>query len=307
MRDTPGAITTGAALTVRRKSLNYRIQTLRKLSRSGQLVLGAMIWVVIVFIGLFPGLVAPHPYDEINMSQKLMPPVWAEGGDWRYPLGTDGFGRDLLSRIIYGATPVLTVAVVATILSAIVGIGLGLIAGYAGGVADLVIIRIADAKSAIPTLIFSIAFMSVLSPSVPVLWMVMTFGSWIAFTRVIRGQTLSLREEDYILASRAIGAGPWRIVLRHILPNLMAPITVLMSFRLGGMILLEGSLSFLGLGVPPPAVSWGRLLAQARPYITTSWWVITFPGLALMLGVLGANQLGDGLRDVMDPRLRGRI
>ncbi len=277
----------------------------RKSIKNKSMLVGSIIWIVIVVVGLFPGLVAPYPYHVINLKERMLPPAWDAKGTWKYPAGTDVFGRDLLSRILYGTRVVLLVAVVANVIAATIGIGLGILAGYLGGVVDAVITRISDVALSFPGLLLSIAIMSVFGPSIPMLWVVLTVTGWVGFTRVIRGVVLSLKAEDYILAARAVGASGGRIMLRQILPNLVAPITVLMSFRLGGYILAEGSLSFIGLGVPPPQPSWGGLLAEGRAYITTSWWLIFFPGIALLLGVMGANLLGDGLRDVMDPRLRG--
>lgn len=278
---------------------------LRKSIRNKPMLMGGIISIIILFVGFLPGLVAPHPFHEINMTYRLLPPAWAEGGNWSYLFGTDVFGRDLLSRIIYGTRVILVVAVVANVISTVLGVGLGVLAGYIGGATDKLITRVADVAWAFPGLLLSIAIMAVFGPSIPMLWVVLTVTGWVGYTRVIRGVVLTLKVEDYVTAAKAVGASSGRIMLRHILPNLVAPITVLMSFRLGTYILAEGSLSFIGLGVPPPNPSWGGLLSEGRAYITTSWWLITFPGIAMMLGVLAANLLGDGLRDVMDPRMRG--
>ncbi|MCL0043919.1 ABC transporter permease [Dehalococcoidia bacterium] len=277
---------------------------LRRSIGNGHVVIGGGILGVITLIGLLPEFFAPDEFNVFAMDLRLRPPAWIEGGSWKYIFGTDVFGRDLVTRVVYGTRIVLVVAGVATVFGAVVGILLGVATGYLGGITDNVVTRIADVMWAFPTLLLAITIMAIFPPSILSMWLVLTVTGWVAYLRVIRGAVLALKTDEFVIAARAIGATDLRIMMRHMLPNLIGPISVLVSFRFGVTTLAEGSLSFLGLGVPPPQPSWGGLLAEGRPYLTTSWWLITLPGIALMIAVFGANQLGDGLRDVLDPRLR---
>jgi peptide/nickel transport system permease protein len=228
-----------------------------------------------------------------------------EGGTLQYPLGTDDLGRDILSRIIYSIRIAILVGGVVTIMAVAVGVSLGLIAGYSGGVADAMVMRLVDVQWSFPYLILAIAVMALLGTTFVNLLLVLMLSNWVSYARVIRSEVLSVREQEFVTAARAVGAKPAHIIARHILPNVMAPILVLATFNLAGIIMMESSLSFVGLGVQPPIPSLGAMISGGRNYLYSAWWIVTFPGVALMLLVLGVNQLGDGLRDILDPRLRG--
>jgi peptide/nickel transport system permease protein len=271
------------------------------IGRSKAATSGALILGVVLLAALFGPLLTPYPYDAQDFAVALEPPFTSLA----HPLGTDQFGRDILSRLLFGARVTLFVSLGGMLLAGLVGVAAGLASAYFGGVLDAVLMRIADVQLSFPYLILAIAMMALLGPSLPLLVIVLSVRGWVSYARVIRGVTLSLREEEFVLAAEVAGASPGRIVVRHLLPNVMAPIIVLSSFELAAMMLIEASLSFLGLGVQPPMPSWGSMISQGRDYIYTAWWLTTLPGLVLMLAVLGANQLGDGIRDLLDPRLRG--
>lgn len=275
------------------------------ISRSKAAMIGIIIVGTAVVVAATADLIMPHPYQEINLSMRLLPPFWVEGGTGQYPLGTDDLGRCLLSRIIYGTRTALIVGGLVTILAVAVGVFLGLISGYLGGVTDAIIMRLVDVQWSFPYFLLALAIMALLGPSFTNLIMVLTLSAWVSYARTVRGLVMSLKEEEFITAAISVGAKTPRILLRHLLPNSMAPILVLASFSLASIIITEASLSFLGLGVQPPTPSWGAMISSGRVYMFSVWWLVTLPGLALMLLVLGVNQLGDGLRDLLDPRLRG--
>jgi peptide/nickel transport system permease protein len=239
--------------------------------------------------------------DVQDFSRALQPPLAAIG----HPFGTDQFGRDIATRVLHGARVTLAVSVAGMLLASLVGVAAGMASAYIGGVMDAVIMRIADVQLSFPYLILAIGMMALLGPSLPLLVVVLAVRGWVNYARTIRGVVLSLKEQEFVAAAVASGARPGRIVLHHLLPNVLAPIIVLSSFELAAMMLIEASLSFLGLGVQPPMPSWGSMVSQGREYIYAAWWLTTIPGAVLMLAVLAANQFGDGLRDLLDPRLRG--
>jgi peptide/nickel transport system permease protein len=276
-------------------------QGLRWLSRSTAASFGGSVLLLTVLLAALAPLLSPHTYDAQDFSVALQPPFTSLA----HPLGTDQFGRDIWTRILYGARISLAVSLFGMLVATLVGVTAGLLSAYLGGVLDAVIMRVADVQLSFPYLILAIAMMALLGPSLPLLVVVLAVRGWVNYARTIRGVVLSLKEEEFVAAAILAGASPPRIILRHLLPNVMAPIIVLSSFELAAMMLIEASLSFLGLGVQPPEPSWGSMISQGREYIYTSWWLSTLPGVALMLAVLGANQLGDGLRDLLDPRLRG--
>ena len=222
----------------------------------------------------------------------------------RYVLGTDQYGRDILSRIIYGGRVTLLTAFLAAITAALLGTTLGLLAGYYGGRVDTVVSRIVDVFLGFPLVLLALALVAVLGANLQNLVLAMAITGWMIYSRVIRGNVLSLREQEFVLASRALGASNFRIITRHILPNVFTPILVLVTLEMARLVLIEASLSYLGLGVPPPTPTWGRMLAESRDYMLVADWLVIFPGLAIMLTVLGINFLGDGLRDALDPKLK---
>lgn len=271
--------------------------------------LGALIVLGMIFVAIFAPLVAPHQLEgEVSVGEqlrrRLKPPAWVEGGTPEFLLGTDSLGRDILTRIIYGSRVSLTVGFTAVTLSGTIGVILGLISGYSGGLAGDFIMRIADIWLAFPFLILAILFLSVLGPGLDKLIAVLALGGWVGYARVTRGQVLAVRETEYIEAARALGVPGVRILFRHIMPNTLAPIIVISSFAVATTMLAEAALSFLGLGVKPAIPTWGSMLADGRDYLRDAWWLATFPGIAIMITVLGINLFGDWLRDYLDPRLK---
>ncbi len=267
-------------------------------------IVGAVIMSAVVFSAIAAEYVTPHFYGDQDLLVRLRPPVWSTGGNWNHVLGTDSLGRDVLSRMIYGARVSMIVALAGVVASGIAGVLLGLFAGYYGKALGTIIMRITDVQLTFPPLLLAIAVMAVLKPSIINVIIVLCLRSWVIYARTVRGLVLSEKKKDYVLAAVSISAGDWRIMFRHILPNIMGSIIVISTFQLPELILTEASLSFLGLGVQPPVPSWGEMLSSSREYFSSAWWLVTFPGLAIMITVLGGNLLGDGLRDVLDPRLK---
>jgi peptide/nickel transport system permease protein len=248
--------------------------------------------------------VAPASPTAGELAARLKPPAWSEAAVAGRPLGTDLLGRDVLSRLIWGARISLLIALVATVLGATVGSLIGLLSGYYRGRVDRVVTKLVDIQLAFPFVLLAIAVIAVAGPSIPVLIVVLAIGAWVGHARIVRGLVLSLRERDYVQAALALGAGTPRILFRHLLPEILSVIVVLATFDVGRIIILESTLSFLGLGVQPPTPSWGSDLRDAAAYVRQAWWTATFPGLAIMVVVLGLNLLGDALRDALDPRTR---
>ncbi len=266
---------------------------------------GGLIVMAVVLVALLAPALAPHSMASFDLVHRLLPPAWDAGGSWAHPLGTDPLGRDVLSRIIYGARTSLTIAGAAVLLAASLGILLGLVSGYAGSWVDALIMRLADIQLSFPYLLLAIAVMALLKPSLTNLIIVLVLRSWVVYARLIRVVTLSARDREFVVAARALGGGGARIVLRHVAPNVVGPSIVVSSFQLAELIIVESSLSFLGLGVQPPTPSWGGMVSDGREYVSSAWWLSAFPGLAIVLTVLGANLFGDALRRALDPRLRG--
>jgi peptide/nickel transport system permease protein len=273
--------------------------------RLSPLVVGSwLILLGLVVTALLSPYVAPHNPIRERLIDRLLPPAWVEDGEWRYLLGTDHLGRDLVSRIIYGSRVSLVVGLAAVAIGGALGIALGVAAGFLGGQTDEVIMAVADMQLAFPTILFAIAIIAVLGPSFINLVIVIGISGWVTYARIARGQVLSVREKEYVEAIRAQGGSQWRIVWRHILPNILSPLIVVATLDLARTIILESTLSFLGLGIQPPTPSWGGMLSDGREYLLSAWWIATFPGVALMLTALSFNRLGDWVRDLTDPRLR---
>lgn len=262
---------------------------------------GAIILLLLVMIGIAAPRIAPDNPAAVSLVDRLKPPLSPS-----HLLGTDALGQDVLSRVIYGARVSMLVGFLGVAISGVIGMFLGSMAGYRGGVLDDVIMRIADIQLAFPTIILYVAVMAVRGPGLVNLIVVIGVVGWVQYGRVQRGMVLAERQREYVEAARVSGAPDWLILLRHIVPNTLGPITVVASFGLANIIILEASLSFLGLGVPPSVPSWGSMLADGRDYLRTSWWLATFPGIAITLTVLAINLLGDWLRDRFDPLLRDR-
>ncbi len=281
----------------------------RSLFKAKWPVLALIILSIIVFMALFAGQISPKDPNRQSLIQRLQEPmkIDAKTGKVEFILGTDGLGRDLWTRIIYGAQISLAVGVMAVVVGGILGTTLGIIAGYQGGRVDNIIMRLADIQLAFPFILLAIMVLVVLGPGVWNLIPVLGIGQWVTYARIARGQTISQREKEYVEAARSMGARDIRIMLQAILPNVLAPLIVIASFNVASAILAEASLSFLGLGVPPTVPTWGGILNESRDQILAGkWWPAFFPGLAIMLTVLSINILGDWLRDFLDPRLRGR-
>jgi peptide/nickel transport system permease protein len=271
--------------------------------KSPQLVSGAVIVIVFVTVGAFAPLLASHHYDDQDLSLSLKPPAWA-GGDLAHPLGTDEFGRDTLSRLIYGARISLLVGLFSVVLAGFVGISIGVLAGYRGGQLDALCMGVADVQYSFPYILLAIIITAFWGAGLVNVILALGLASWMTFARAARASTLSVREGEYVLAARALGAGSTRIMMRHVLPNIMAPLIVFTTFQLPSRILAEATLSFVGLGIQPPVPSWGNMLSQSRGYLLAQPWLVALPGLALTVVALGVNQLGDGLRDLLDPRMK---
>ena len=276
---------------------------LRKMRGNKMILFSSVILVVTIFVGTFAGIIVPFsPYNQ-ELEDKLKPPLWRDADNRIHLLGTDHLGRDVLSRIIYGVRVSLLIGILAVAISAIFGIFLGLIAGFYGGIFDDVIMRIADVQLAIPLILLAIAVIVVLGSSVNVLILVIGLTQWMAYARMVRGETLSLREKDFVMSAYAVGASDLRIILRYIFPNTLASLMVLVTLNMALVIVLEAGLSFLGLGIQPPEPSLGTMLSESKNYISRAWWLSTFPGLTIMIIIMSINLFGDGLRDVFDPRL----
>jgi len=258
--------------------------------------------VVAVVAAVLAPWVAPHSPTTGRLGARLTPPAWQANGTLERLLGTDLLGRDVLSRLIWGARISLLIALSATIIGATVGSLLGLVTGYYRGRVDRIVTKLIDVQLAFPFVLLAIAVIAVAGPSVPVLIVVLAIGSWVGHARIVRGLILGLREREYVQAARALGAGTPRVMFRHLLPEVLSVILVLATFDVGRIIILESTLSFLGLGVQPPTPSWGSDLRDAAAYVRQAWWIAAFPGLAIMIVVLGVNLVGDVLRDILDPR-----
>lgn len=277
----------------------------RRLAVPPLIMLALAIITAFVICALFAPWLAPHDPIANNLRARLLAPE-GFGGELGYMLGSDALGRDLLSRLIYGARVSLAIGFVGTLIGAITGGLCGLLAGYIGGVVDEVMMFLVDAYIALPFLVIALTVIAILGNGLGVLVLLAGFSGWASYTRLMRGQVLSVRRLPYIQAAQAIGTPGARILLRHVLPNVAAPLIILATFGMTSIILLEASLSFLGLGIQPPIPAWGAMLGDGRNYLHTAWWIAIFPGLALILLTMSISLVGDWLRDVLDPTLRSK-
>lgn len=275
----------------------------RIVRRSPQVVSGVVVVVVFVVVGTLAPFLAAYHYDEQDLSIALKPPLWS-GGDLSHPLGTDEFGRDTLSRLIYGTRVSLMVGFFSVVVAGLLGTSLGVLGGYRGGRLDALLMGIADVQYSFPYILVAILIAAFWGAGLVSVIAALGLASWMTFARAARGSTLTVREGEYVLAARALGARPARIVLHHVLPNIVAPLIVFTTFQVPSRILAEATLSFVGLGIQPPVPSWGNMLSQSRGYLLAQPWLVALPGLALTIVALGVNQLGDGLRDLLDPRMK---
>jgi peptide/nickel transport system permease protein len=269
----------------------------RRFFHSFELVLGLLLTGGMGLAVLFSGILFPDGGESMDLMARLLPPFQSLA----HPLGTDPLGRDVLARVIVGGKISLTVGIVSVMGAVVIGTLVGLVAGYYRGIAEIVLMRFADIQLALPFILIAIMFLAILGTGVDKVIFFMIVAQWVQYARLVRGSVLALREREFILSARAIGVGSGRIIFTHILPNVLGPIVILMTLNVANNILLESSLTFLGLGVDPLIPSWGGMLADGRTYLQSAWWVSVFPGLAIMFTVLGLNLLGDWLRDYLDP------
>ena len=262
------------------------------------------VLMALVVCAIFAPVLAPQSPTDGDISAKLIPPVWMERGTSEHPLGTDRFGRDVLSRIIYGSRISLLVSIIAIGVAGTVGTALGLISGYRGGLVDALIMRLTDVGLSLPTILIAVVMVAVSEPSFRNVVLIIALLLWPRFARQIRGETLAVKEQDFVALAVVAGRSSTWIIARHVFPNVVPTLLVISTLQVGYVILLEGTLSFLGVGVPPPNPAWGLMIADGRGFLATAWWISLFPGLAMLLTVLAVNLMGDWLRDHLDPKLR---
>ncbi len=267
-------------------------------------VIGLWFFTAVCLIALLADVVAPHGAIEQYRDALLQPPVWQEGGDWRFILGTDAVGRDMLSRLIYGSRLSLFVGIIVVTFSLLVGVVVGLAAGFIGGAFDTIVMRIMDIVLAFPSLLLALALVAILGPSLTNAMIAIAIVQQPHYVRLTRAAVIGEKGKDYVTAARVVGVGPLRLMFMTILPNCMAPLIVQGALSFSTAILDAAALGFLGMGAQPPTPEWGTMLAEAREFILRAWWVVTLPGLAILLTVLAINLVGDGLRDALDPKLK---
>ncbi|HEY5818653.1 MAG TPA: ABC transporter permease subunit [Mesorhizobium sp.] len=267
-------------------------------------VIGFWFFMFLIVLAIFAPWIAPHPFDGKNDAAQLLPPFWQQGGNSSYLLGTDAIGRDMLSRLIYGTRYSLFVGVVVTTISMVGGVLIGVIAGYFRGPVDTIIMRLMDIILAFPSLLLALVLVAVLGPGLTNAMIAIAIVFQPHFVRLTRAAVMSEKTRDYVVAAKVAGAGPLRLMFKTILPNCMAPLIVQASLSFSSAILDAAALGFLGYGAQPPAPEWGTMLAEAREFILRAWWVVTLPGLAILITVVAINLMGDGLRDALDPKLK---
>ena len=279
-------------------------QFIKELIRCRTAFLGAIIVLSFILIAIFAPFIAPNDPLKASIINRLRPPFWMDGGNITFLLGADEIGRDILSRIIYGARVSILVGLVTVAISGFLGTLLGSFAGYFRGRFDAILSRFADLLLSFPYLIFAIFLMSIVGPGFFNLIVILCFKSWVNFFRLSRGEMISEKTKEYVEAAQALGESDIKIIFKEILPNIIHSLLVLATLRVGFFIILEASLSFLGLGIQPPTPAWGSMINSGRAYMLSAWWVSTIPGIALLILVLSINLLGEGLRDILDPRLK---
>ena len=278
------------------------IQKVRSLRRAPLIPL--FLLTLMVLTGVLSPWIAPHNSTEISLAETNIPPIWMADGNGKYILGTDQLGRDMLSRIIEGARVSLVVAAVAIGIGGGVGTVLGLLSGYLGGWVDEIIMRLVDVTFALPLLLMALVVVLTFGQSFVVLIALLALWLWARFARMVRGEVLKLKEMDYVALAHVAGASTTRILVRHILPGITSTLIIVATVEVGGVILLEATLSFLGAGAPPPTPTWGSMVADGRARLATAWWISALPGISILLTVMSLNMLGDWLRDTLDPKLR---
>jgi peptide/nickel transport system permease protein len=263
-----------------------------------------VIIAILVVVAVFAPLIATHSPTEQSLPNKLKPPAWQEGGSTTHLLGTDMLGRDLFSRLVYGARVSLTVAMFALMSGGLIGLAIGIVAGYIGGRTDSALMRVVDATLTFPTILIALLLAVSLGAGLRTIVLAITVIIWARFARVVRGEVLSVKTRDFVALARVHGCSHLRVMAIHIVPNVLNTFMVLLTLHIGFVIIVEASLSFLGAGIPPPTPSWGQMVADGRSHIASAWWLSALPGAAIMLVVLAFNLFGDWLRDWLDPRLR---
>ncbi|KYH33175.1 ABC transporter permease [Neomoorella mulderi] len=281
-------------------------KTVQELAAHPSGLIGAIIILLYLVVAVAAPLLAPYSPTEMDLRARFLPPAWAAGGSLQHLLGTDQLGQDLLSRIIYGSRVSISVGLFSVLISLLVGSVLGSIAGYYQGWFDRIVSRVADLLMAVPYLLFAIFAMAILGPGVLNLIIALSIKAWIEFYRLLRGEIISEKTKEYVEAARMLGRPGPVIIVAEVLPNVIHSLVVLVTLRIGYMIIMEASLSFLGLGVPPEVPAWGSMIAAGRDTLINAWWISTLPGLAILFLVLGINLLGETLRDITDPRLQAR-
>lgn len=289
---------------VKKKQVNPIVYWLKLLLKSKTGTLGLIIVLLVVLTAPLASVLAPHDPGYMDASNMLAPPAWSEGGSMEHILGTDNLGRDILSRIIYGTQVSLLVGITSVVIAGIIGAIMGLISGYYGGFIDTVVMRLVDAFLAIPGILITLVILSIVGPGLWTLIIVLGVTNWVGYARIVRGEVLSVKEREYVKAAQSIGVSDAKIMMKHLLPNVASSFIVVSTLSVASTIIAEASLSFLGMGIQPPTVSWGIMLNSGKDYLAESWWVATFPGLAITFTTLGIIFLGDWLRDVLDPRIQ---
>lgn len=279
------------------------VMALKRLARRRTALFGLGVVVTVLLAAAFAPWLSPFDPLEQDINQRLKEPGWQTAEGRVHVLGTDHLGRDILARVIFGSRIALVVGLSAVLISGVLGMAIGLVSGYFGGKVDDFFMRLADVQLAFPFILLAIAVIGVLGPSLRNIIIVIGVSSWVVYARVVRGEVLSIREREFVQAAIALGSRDGRVLVRHVLPSAFTPWLVVATLDMARVIVIESALSFLGLGVQPPTPTWGGMLADGRVYLSTAWWLATFPGLAILVTVLGINLLGDGLRDTLDPRL----
>ncbi len=293
------AITTTIGLPVARRRSRRAVDILKHPT----VVASALVLATMVFVAIAAPLIAPYDPYEQHLEGRLGPPLWA-GGSLTHPFGTDQLGRDVLTRLMYGARVSIAIGVMAVLVSGVLGVAAGVTAGFYGGIVDELIMRLADLRLALPFVLLVISVIAVFGPSFTNLIVILGLTGWVPYAKIVRAEALSMREREFIVAARAVGARNSRLMFRHILPNTVAAAIVIGSLELANIIVVEASLSFLGLGVQAPTPSWGNMLGEARDYLMSNFWLATLPGIAISITAISVNLIGDWLRDVLDPRIQ---
>ncbi len=289
-------------MTTTAPTISSRGATARRLARSKLAVAALVVLGLVVLAAVSAPLIAPYDPNAQDLLVRLRPPAWTARGNASHLLGTDQLGRDVFSRLVYGARISLLVGVAAALLAGVIGAVVGLVAGYLGGWPDRILMRLADIQLAFPSILLALAVVGFLGSGLWYVIIVLGFTGWVSYARVVRSEALSLRSRDYVTEARAIGVSDPTIMRRHLLPNVLASLATIATLHVAAAIVAEASLSYLGLGVPRSVVTWGGMLSDGQLYLGTSWWLAVFPGLALMLTVLAINLAGDVLRDLTDPK-----